>query len=85
MPTTIDIGDYVECDMCCKDFTNSDAKGGILFGTKGVCPECAPRIEADAERFGESQFIRGRCPDGMTFKDWVLQIRGGNNTVTIHA
>ena len=80
----IDIGDSVICDWCGEDYTESDAQGGLLFGSKACCPECAPRVEASAKRFNEDYDIRGRCPDGMTFKDWVLQLRGGENTIKVY-
>lgn len=78
-----DIADHVECDGCSKVFTDSDEPGGILFGSKGYGPCCAAKMEADIKRFGEEQYIRDRCPPGMAFKEWVLKLRGGNNTVTI--
>lgn len=81
--TVIDIGDHVECDFCGKDYTRSDAKGGLLFGSYGTCPDCAPRIEASAERYGEQDHIRARAGADETFKAFCLRLRGGNNTVTI--
>ena len=78
-----DIGDYVECDFCGRDYTGSKDPGGLLFGSKAVCPVCVPRTEANAKRDGETHFIRARCPDGMPFAEWCLQLRGGDNTVTV--
>jgi len=71
----IDPGNEVVCDTCGKDFTNSDARGGIYdLSAKAICPECAPRILASAEHYGELQYITARCPDGMTFADWVRNV-----------
>lgn len=80
-----DIGDHVECDLCSKDFTDSDAKGGYLFLSKGVCPDCAPRFEADVKRCDEERYIRDRARPGETFKAFIMRVRGGNNTVTIRS
>jgi hypothetical protein len=80
---TFDIGDTVLCDLCNADYTNSEAKGGFLFGSKGVCPDCAPRFEAKAKEYGEADFIKARALPDETFKAFVLRIRGGNNTVTV--
>ncbi len=70
---TIDPGDTVLCDYCNKEFTDSKAIGGLLFGSKAACPECAGRIEDGAKRYGEEQYIRARCPEGMAFADWVRE------------
>lgn len=82
---TIILGKSVYCDLCGDDFTRSDAQGGLLFQSKACCPTCAAEIEKSAKQFGETHLIRGRCPDGMTFRDWCLSLRGGNNTITIHS
>ena len=68
----IDPGNGVICDWSCNgDWTDSDVSGGIQFGSKAVCPDCAPELEASARKNGEAQYIRGRCPEGMSFADWV--------------
>ena len=79
----IDIGDTVVCDLCNTDFTASDESGGILFGSYAACPKCTPRLEADAQKYNEENNIVGRCPEGVSFADWVRGLRGGNNTITI--
>lgn len=71
----VDPGRCVVCDFCNKDWTDSPISGGILFGSKGTCPECQPRLEASAERYGEQEHIRGRCPPGVSFADWIRSIR----------
>jgi hypothetical protein len=78
--TIIDIGETVLCDLCNADYTDSEAEGGILVGTYAICPTCAPPIISDAERTGETIV---RCPVQTRFKDWVLQLRGGRNTIEI--
>lgn len=64
----------VFCDFCGEDFTNRDDKGGLLFQSKATCPCCAKKIEADAARYGETQFIRDRCPQDMEFRNWVIVV-----------
>ena len=78
--TIIDIGEMVLCDLCNADYTDSEAEGGILMGTYSICPTCAPGVIRDAERTGEPF---ARCPAQTRFKDWVLQLRGGRNTIEI--
>ena len=67
----------VVCDMCGKDYTNSDEQGGFLFSSKAVCPDCAPGIEESAKKYKEEKYIVARCPKGKSFRDWVVQdLRG---------
>ncbi len=80
---TFDIGDIVQCDLCGEDFTTSDATGGFMFVSKGVCPTCAPGFEAEVKRCDEEQYIGERAYPGETFKAFILRMRDGNNTVTI--
>jgi hypothetical protein len=81
--TEYDIGDTVVCDLCNEDFTSSTETGGFLFSSKGVCPHCAPKFEESARKYREEKYIRNRARKGETFKDFILRIRGGNNTVRI--
>lgn len=80
-----DIGEIVICDLCGDDYTFSDAKGGILFGSKACCPNCTPKIERDARHYGELHFIANRAKPDETFKAFVLRMRGGNNKVTVES
>jgi len=79
----IDIGDTVLCDFCNEDFTNSDALGGLLFQSKGVCPTCEPEFMANVKKHGEERFIRDKPLEFESFRAFILRIRGGNNTVTV--
>ena len=72
----LDIGDMVLCDLCNDDYTHSDVHGGILVGSYAVCPSCAPK-------FADSDEPIIHCPAGMRFRDWVLHLRGGRNTIEI--
>lgn len=71
----VDTGDYVCCDLCSKDFTHSNDRGGFLFMSKGICPDCAPRLEANASKYGELEYIVDRARPGETFRDFVLRVR----------
>jgi len=80
--SVFDIGNVVICDACGVDYSTSDAVGGFLFASKAICPRCAPRFEKDAVKYGEQHFITKRAGD-KTFREFVLELRDGNNTVTI--
>lgn len=71
--TEIDPGKTVLCDDCSGDFTESSSHGGLLFGSKAICPACAPKWEANAKRYNEEQYIRARCPVGKSFAGWVRE------------
>ena len=70
----IELGNSVICDLCGDDFTNSDEQGGLVFGSKAVCPHCEQRILEGAKKYNEERFIGDRCPKGMSFKDFVINI-----------
>lgn len=81
----IDIGNQVICDWCGTDFTDRDDQGGILFGSKACCPICTLEVERSAMRYQEYHYIKGRCPAGMSFREWVLELRGGDNTIKFYS
>jgi len=83
METIYDIGDTVICDYCNKDFTKSDAKGGFIFESKAICPDCAPGTLLQIKGYNETKYIKKYCPEGMTFKNFVIGYRAGNNTVRV--
>lgn len=67
-------GHTVVCDGCSQDWTDRKESGGIYgLMTKAYCPECAPRIEEDARRYGELEHIKLHCPPGKSFADWVRE------------
>jgi hypothetical protein len=80
----VDIGDSVQCDLCNKEFRGSEATGGFLFMSKGVCPECAPKFEAEVIKCCEQEFIKARCPEGMSFHQFIMEVRAGDNTITVY-
>jgi len=73
-----DLGDNVICDLCGKDFTNSDAVGGIEFVSKACCPDWTPTILKSAKKYNEESHIRSRCPKDKSFAQWVREdLRNG--------
>lgn len=82
--TPVDIGQIVVCDFCDKDWTDSGVSGGILFQSKAVCPDCTPRILKSVRDHGEEEFIRGTCPPGQAFADYIRALRGGDNTIAFY-
>ena len=79
----IDIGEQVVCDLCNKDYTDSDEQGGFMYGSSAICPNCAPRIMKEIKKLKEEKHIKKRCPAGMSFKDFVLDVRQGDNRIII--
>lgn len=79
----IPVGDRVECDFCGGIWTDRTESGGLLFGTKAVCPDCAAETEKSARRNGEQGFIRARCPNTMAFADWVRGLRGPGAVIRV--
>lgn len=71
-----DIGDTVVCDWCNMEFTNSVATGGGVVGSEAVCPYCWGMVLKNADGVK-------RCPRTMTFKEFVMKERNGNNRITI--
>lgn len=81
--TQVDVTNIVICDICNADHSATGAVGGMLFESKGVCPDCVPRFLASVKQYGEEHFIRGRANEGETFRDFIVRIRNGNNIVTV--
>src|SRR5262245_33903899 len=66
-----DLGRKVVCDDCGTDWTDRPESGGLIYGSHAVCPDCAPKAEADLVRLHEEHLIGARCPPGKSFADWV--------------
>lgn len=77
------IGRIVLCDLCNGDYTDSDETGGFVFGSKAVCPECAPSIEEAAVKYDEMHYITKPKDTNMSFGDFVRDYRGGDGHVII--
>ena len=63
----IDPGDTVLCDLCNKDWTNSEVPGGFLFGSYAVCPDFTPRMRETVKEYQEEHYIRAECPPDKSF------------------
>lgn len=81
--TTIKVGDTVVCDFCDADFTSSAESGGFIFGSKGVCPRCTPKMMRAIVKYGEGYLIRAMCPEGESFADFIRAYRGPDAGITI--
>ena len=81
----VDVGRNVVCDFCDDDYTERQDAGGLIFGSKAVCPACAPKLRRDIERYGEQHYVRAECPEGQSFGDFVREYRArtGNNFIQI--
>jgi len=71
----IPVGNVVLCDLCNKDYTYSDEKGGFLFGSHAVCPDCAPKFEEGVKKYNEEKYVRDRAKPEETFRDFVYRVR----------
>lgn len=67
----INPGNVVLCDLCNEDFTTSTKSGGMLIGSKAICPNCTPRIEYSVKEYNEESSVKARCPENKSFADWV--------------
>lgn len=84
--STHDIGNTVMCDKCGEDYSNSDESGGFLFGSYAYCPKCAKEEIEGIREYREEGHIRAYCPDGKSFRDWILgDIRKGDNTIKVYS
>jgi len=79
----IPIGDIVVCDDCNEDYTNSTESGGFIFGSRGICPDCAGQWMVAIERHKEQRYIKKRCREGQSFADMVREFRGPNATIKV--
>jgi hypothetical protein len=56
-----------------------------MFQSKAICPECEPKWRKGIAKYGEEHLIRGYCPQFMTFHAWVMQLRGGDNSIKVYS
>ena len=84
-PAEIPLGRAVLCDIDDTDLTDSPASGGYMFGSYAVGPCCAERYLRTIQGYGEEHFIKARCPQGVSFADWVRQLRDemGSHSIRI--
>jgi hypothetical protein len=79
----IPLGQNVLCDACDADLTSDPRSGGYLFGSYAYGPCCAEERLAVIRGYGEEWNIRARCPEGISFADWVRGLRGPDAAITI--
>lgn len=84
--TEFDIGRTVICDTCGADWTNRKESGGLIFESKGICPDCTPGLMKSVKQYEEEHYIRAICPEGKSFADFVREYRGpeGNKVRITH-
>ena len=82
-PAEIPLGRTVLCDIDDIDLTEDARSGGYMFGSYAVGPCCAERHEAMVRGYHEEWNIRARCPEGVSFADWVRGMRGPGAAITI--
>ena len=73
---TESIGDQVLCDICSKDYTDSEEQGGFLRGSYAICPECADSHYINLVKFDETEHIKSWCKKDESFRDFVYRLRG---------
>lgn len=79
-----DLGDMVLCDVCNEEYTpDNGISGGFLFGSYAYCPKCAERRLPEIKKLGEEQHITAWCPPEISFHHWIMQLRGGDNTIKV--
>ena len=79
----IPVGQTVLCDACDTDLTSDPRSGGYLFGSYGYGPCCAEKRLTVIKGYGEEHFIRARCPEGVSFADWIRDMRGPDAAIRI--
>lgn len=79
----IPLGRTVVCDRCDTDLTGDPRPGGFLFGSYGYGPCCAEEALASIRGYDEEWNIRARCPQGVSFADWIRDLRGPGAAITI--
>lgn len=82
-PAVIPVGRTVLCDIDDTDLTDDPRSGGYMFGSYGVGPCCAERHEATVRGYHEEDFIVARCPEGVSFADWIRGLRGPDAAIRI--
>ena len=82
-PAEIPVGRVVLCDIDDTDLSDDTRSGGFMFGSYAVGPCCAERYMESIRSYGEEWNIRARCPEGVSFADWVRDMRGPDAAITI--
>lgn len=79
------LGRTVLCDLCNMDYTDMPTTGGFIYGSKAVCPTCAPKMMYDIRRYGEQAYIRAiNKASNKSFADFVRDYRGEDASIRIY-
>ena len=79
----VDIGRMVVCDFCNEDYTDSDATGGLLMGSKALCAKCVDRYSETLAQDADDGRVAFALPEiGETFSDFVRRMCT-HNTIRI--
>jgi len=85
LESVTDLGDQVFCDVCNEEYTKDNStSGGFLFGPYAYCPKCAVSRMLSIVAHNEVQHIKEACPKDMSYYDWVMKLRGGDNTIKVY-
>jgi hypothetical protein len=82
-PAVIPVGETVLCDFCDANLTADTRSGGYMFGSYAVGPCCAEKKLESIRGYGEEHLIRSRCPEGVSFADWIRDMRGPDAAIRI--
>ena len=69
-----EVGDEVKCDMCGREWTTSDEKGGFIYENNAYCPACCVEHLVDGVGTWDPTQIQ-HCPKDTSFADWIRQFR----------
>lgn len=83
--TRVALNGAVVCDICNADYTESDERGGLIFGSYAYCPRCAVDGLDTIKAYGEEAFIRAYCPPEQSFADFVRGQRGDGDEIVIYS
>jgi hypothetical protein len=80
---SVPVGPLVLCDIDSTDLTSDPRSGGFIFSSYGIGPCCAERFLETARANHEEHLIQSRCPEGMSYADWIRSIRPAGAAVSV--
>lgn len=82
--TKVHLGHIVVCDSCDKDYSDdTESSGGFIFSSSAYGPCCAARMMKGIVMYNEQRFIKAQCPQGKSFRDFVIAYRGDDDFIRI--
>lgn len=64
----------IKCDICRKDYSNSNAKGGLLFDKTKVCPACTPKLKVSIKHHQQERWIIAEALADEKFTDFIKRV-----------